>query len=103
MSRDNKPFSKPYSRRAALHIMNHALDGDLPPSARASLDAHLGASGQDSALWNSMQRVDRLLGAEPMAQAPVDFCATLMASIAALPAPRRLSESHKHRNDFRTM
>jgi len=47
--------------------------------------------------------VDRLLGSEPMAQAPVDFCATLMASIAALPAPRRLSESQKARNDFRTM
>jgi hypothetical protein len=95
--------NRPYSKRAVLHVMNRALDGDLSPSAWASLSAHLGASGQDSALWNNMQQVDRLLGSEPMAQAPVDFCATLMATIAALPTPRRLSESQKHRNDFRTM
>jgi hypothetical protein len=90
-----------HTKQAMLKVMNRALDGDLP--ARASLENHLGASSHDSALWNNMQKVDRLLGSEPMAQAPADFCVNLMASIAALPAPRRLALSQKPRSDFRTM
>jgi hypothetical protein len=51
----------------------------------------------DSVLWDKMRTVDRLLSNEPMIEAPVDFAAKVMASIAAGKQP----EPVHSRNDLR--
>src|SRR5258708_32046871 len=83
------PRKKGYPGQTARHDMNLALDGELPASARASLDAHLEKSRAESEMWANMRTVDQLFSAEPMLQAPVDFAACVMSVIAAEKQPAR--------------
>jgi hypothetical protein len=79
---------KRYSKQLALRQMNMALDDSLSDSERATLDVQL--NHDDAMLWDNMQRVDRLLSTEPMIEAPFDFAAKVMASIATAKAPTRV-------------
>src|SRR5258708_31346743 len=83
------PRKKGYPGQTARHDMNLALDGELPASARASLDAHLEKSRADSEMWANMRTVDQLFSAKPMLQAPVDFAACVITVIAAVKEPAR--------------
>jgi hypothetical protein len=69
--------------------MNLALDHLLPDADQAAFDARVASSPEDAALWTHMQTVDRLLTAEPMVKAPLDFASKVMATIAAAPARGR--------------
>jgi hypothetical protein len=72
-----------HTKRNIRRDMNLALDHALSAQAETALRAHLSATSGDAALWDRLQAVDRLLGSEPMVQAPPDFASKVMASIAA--------------------
>lgn len=80
--------SKRYSRQQVRHEINMALDNALSMSDEAALSQHLASSHQDADLYNGMKTVDRLFASEPLLQAPPNFAANLMASIAAGKAPQ---------------
>jgi hypothetical protein len=84
--------SKRYSRRQVRQDMNMALDNALSMSDEAALHQHLAKSHKDADLFEGMKTVDRLFSAEPMLQAPPNFAANLMASIAAGKAPQPVAQ-----------
>jgi hypothetical protein len=93
--------SKRYNRHAARQDMNLALDDMLADAA--PLNKHLVTSPKDAHLWHDMQTVDRLFSAEPTLQAPIDFAARVMASIAEGAAQDAHAHPIPHRSDLRAM
>lgn len=63
--------------------MNQALDQELDSQARASLNAHLDQTPADASHWQKLQRIDRMLHAAPMTNAPTGFAERMIAALAA--------------------
>jgi hypothetical protein len=99
--RDTMTQSKRYNRQAARQDMNLALDDMLTDAA--PLNKHLAMSPKDAHLWQDMQTVDRLFSAEPTLQAPIDFAARVMASIAEGAAQDAHAHPIRQRSDLRAM
>jgi anti-sigma factor RsiW len=69
--------------------MAAALDGPLPPPARAALDDHLRECGACRAVWEALVEIDSLLAAAPAVAPPAGFAARMNARMAARSSRRR--------------
>ena len=74
---------KPQPAHDSREAMNLALDQELNPQARASLAVHLERTPSDAYRWQRLQRIDRMLHAAPMSNAPTGFAERVMAALVA--------------------
>ncbi len=76
--------------RELWDLMNRILDDEVDPETWQGFAVHLDESPADSAVWDRMREVDRLLRQEPMAAPPAGFAARVMSQVRgqAEAAPR---------------
>ena len=74
--------------RQAKEVMNRALDRELDSEEREALHIHLDRSSEDAHAWAKLQRVDRMLHAAPLLDAPVGFAERVLAVISAGRVPQ---------------
>jgi anti-sigma factor RsiW len=62
--------------------MHAVLDGDIAPSARRDLEAHLAECGECQSTWTALSEVQRLLRAEPPVAPRAGFTGRFQARLA---------------------